>query len=213
VGNEGKETGEHLARYLRSFGRLILYLLASLGLLWLVPTLTPLDHWWATKLAGPWNAPKGDVLIVLGGSMVDHNIGGSSYWRAIHAVTAYHRGGFREVLLSGRRTAPAMAKFLESQGVPRAAIVLEEQATSTRQHALYTKELLARMPGRKVLLTSDYHMFRAHWAFQKEGLDVVPSPFPDVRKRSTTWRGRWPAFLDLVQESMKIGYYYVQGWI
>ena len=97
--------------------------------------------------------------------------------------------------------------------MPRTAIVLEEQSRSTRHHALYTKKLLASMPGRKVLLTSDFHMFRAHRAFRKEGLDVVPSPYPDVRKRATTWRVRWPAFLDLVQETVKIGYYYAQGWI
>jgi hypothetical protein len=31
--------------------------LAALGLLFVVVTLTPLDSWWATRLAGPWDDP------------------------------------------------------------------------------------------------------------------------------------------------------------
>ena len=64
-----------------------------------------------------------------------------------------------------------------------------------------------------MLLTSDYHMFRAHRAFKKAGLEVLPKPFPDARKRASEWTGRWPAFLDLVEETLKIGYYYARGWI
>jgi uncharacterized SAM-binding protein YcdF (DUF218 family) len=84
---------------------------------------------------------------------------------------------------------------------------------STHENALRVAELLARVPGRKILLTSDYHMFRAYRAFKKSGLDVLPRPFPDVRKRADGWTGRWPAFLDLILETTKIGYYRVRGWI
>jgi len=27
------------------------------------------------------------------------------------------------------------------------------------------------------------------------------------------WTGRWSAFLDLVRETIAIGYYYARGWI
>ena len=67
--------------------------------------------------------------------------------------------------------------------------------------------------GRKVLLTSDYHMFRACRAFRKAGLEVAPRPFPDAGKRAANWLGRWPAFLDEVVETLKIGYYFVRGAI
>ena len=126
--------------------------------------------------------------------------------------------GFREVVLTGggRDNTPIVEpirQFLQCQGVPPQVISLETRSNSTRENALYTKDLLAGVPGRKVLLTSDFHMFRAHRAFRKVGLDVQPRPYPDVRKRAGNWRGRWTSFLDLSEETVKIFYYYARGWI
>jgi uncharacterized SAM-binding protein YcdF (DUF218 family) len=56
-------------------------------------------------------------------------------------------------------------------------------------------------------------MFRAQRAFQKAGLRVTPHPIPDVLKQSAEWRGRWPAFLELWVETLKIGYYWARGWL
>jgi hypothetical protein len=56
-------------------------------------------------------------------------------------------------------------------------------------------------------------MYRASRAFAKAGLRVIPSPFPDVIKAGQRWTGRWPAFLELCTETMKIAYYYARGWI
>lgn len=194
--------------------RPIVWGLAALGFLLLVVTFSPLDYWWATALAGPWNTPKGDVLIVLGGSVLDDGtLGESSYWRSVYATRAYREGQFRQVVLSGMSAAEAMKSFLVCQGVPPEVIRLETRSTSTRENALFTKELLTGVSGRLVLLTSDYHMFRAHHAFGKIGLDVVPIPYPDVRKRATRWTGRWPAFVDLMVETGKIPYYFVRRWI
>jgi len=193
--------------------------LASLGLLVLLVTLTPLVSWWAKALAGPWEDPKGDVLIVLGGSLLENGVmGDNSYWRAIYAVLAWNEGAFRQVVLSGggpedTPIVEPMRDFLECHGIPRAAIHLEARSQSTHENALYSKALLADLPGSKVLLTSDYHMFRAHRAFKKAGLEVLPRPFPDAGKRASHWSGRWPAFLDLAGETVKIGYYYARGWI
>jgi uncharacterized SAM-binding protein YcdF (DUF218 family) len=61
-------------------------------------------------------------------------------------------------------------------------------------------------PGRKVLLLSDYHAFRAYRSFRRAGLELVPSPFPDALKRVGMWWKRWLAFIDLCIEISKIGY-------
>lgn len=45
--------------------------------------------------------------------------------------------------------------------------------------------LLEAEPRPVVLLTSDYHMFRARRMFEKAGLKVVPMPIPDGLKRAT----------------------------
>ena len=97
--------------------------------------------------------------------------------------------------------------------MPREAIQIETLSMSTHENAMRVAELLTQVRGRKVLLTSDYHMFRAYHAFKKAGLEVLPRPFPDARKRAVGWAGRWPVFLDLVMETAKIGYYRVRGWI
>jgi uncharacterized SAM-binding protein YcdF (DUF218 family) len=189
-------------------------LLTGLGLAMVVATATPVDRWWATWLSGAWNDPRGDVLIVLGGSVVGNDtLGQSSYLRALYAVRAWREGRFRQVVVTGEVVAPLMRDFLACQGVPGEAILVENASSSTRENALYTARLLAGAPGRKVLLTSDYHMFRAHRAFTKAGLEVTPAPFPDVRKRCNFFAARWPALLDLVTETSKTGYYFVRGWI
>jgi uncharacterized SAM-binding protein YcdF (DUF218 family) len=104
--------------------RAVQKILIGLGLLLLVVTFTPLDFWWATRLAGPWNDPKGDVLIVLGGSVLDDGtIGESSYWRAVYAARAWREAGFKEIVVTGggppgRSVAEAIRDFLVAQGVP-----------------------------------------------------------------------------------------------
>jgi uncharacterized SAM-binding protein YcdF (DUF218 family) len=196
----------------------LVYFFASLGVVVFVVTITPLVSWWGGKLAGPWEDPKGDVLIVLGGSASNSGIiGESSYLRAEYAILAYKEGGFRTIVLSGGGSptpvAAAMQDFIACQGVPKEVIVAETTSISTRENAIYTQRLLSDARGKKVLMTSDFHMFRAYRVFRKVGLDVLPRPIPDVRKRGARWRGRWPAFVDLVEEAAKIVYYFVRGWI
>jgi uncharacterized SAM-binding protein YcdF (DUF218 family) len=198
---------------MRRLGRLALALLAAIGLLVVVVTATPLTAWYGRLLAGPWNDPAGDILIVLGGSSVEDIIGASTYWRSLYALRAWRRDGFREVVVCGARSGPPMRDFLAFQGVPLEAIRVERRSTSTRENALYTRELLGDAPGRKVLLTSDYHMFRAHRVFRKAGLEVLPRPLPDAIKRSSGWRGRWAVFVEEVEETGKILYYAARGWM
>ena len=204
----------------RSLPHLLLWLLALLGLLVLVVTLTPLDTWWASKLAGGWPNPQGDVLIVLGGARASRDgiIAWDSYVRSMYAVRSYREHPYALVVLSGGtgwsvKVGSSMRDFVQSQGVPEAVLRVEDRSRNTRENALYTAEMLKSTPGSKVLLTSDYHMYRALRAFRKVGLEVTPHPVPDAFKRGGSLDGRWPAFLDLAMENVKIGYYWIRGWI
>jgi uncharacterized SAM-binding protein YcdF (DUF218 family) len=194
--------------------RYVIRALASLGLLFVMVTVTPVLEWWSSALAGPWTEARGDVLIVLGSEgQPDGIIGESSYWRAVYAIRAWRQGGFREIVVSGAGVADAMRDFMVNSGVPAAAIRVETQAGSTRENALFVARMLADTPGRKVLLTSDYHMFRAYRAFRKAGMNVEPRPFPDAGKRVQRWERRWGVFLGLGLETGKIGYYWARRWI
>jgi uncharacterized SAM-binding protein YcdF (DUF218 family) len=203
----------------KTAARFVSRILAAIGLLFVVVTFTPLDEWWANRLAGTWNDPKGEVLVVLGGDTVKDSIGLSSYWRSVYAVRMWKQGGVRSVVVCGGSNgsepsiAGQMRDFMVSQGIPAAAIRVETESQSTRTNALNSKPLLEQLGGQKVLLTSDYHMFRAYRAFRKAGIDIQPSPFPDSLKQAASWETRWPAFLGLCVEQAKIAYYFVRGWI
>jgi uncharacterized SAM-binding protein YcdF (DUF218 family) len=64
-----------------------------------------------------------------------------------------------------------------------------------------------------VVLTRDYHAYRAKRTFQKAGLKVKMWPIADVCKRGATPALRWSAFLDVAAEAVKIVYYGIRGWI
>jgi uncharacterized SAM-binding protein YcdF (DUF218 family) len=195
--------------------RIIVNVLAVVGALLTIVTCTPLVTWWSTALAGPWNDPAGDVLIVPGGrTMGDGIIGDSSYWRSVYAVRVWRDNHFRELILTGDRpiTEP-MFRFLVAEGIPAAVIRIEDRSKSTRENALNTAQMIGPLQGPAVLLTSDYHMFRAYRTFRQAGLAVLPRPFPDGRKRAQLWMNRWSVFVDLCVETAKVVYYAARGWI
>ena len=199
---------------LRKAARACLRLVTLLGALLLLVTLLP-PRWYVNRLAGVWNDPRGATLIVLGADTLDGQmLGMNSYWRSVYAIRAWKEGGFGHLILSGRTdiTAP-MRDFIVCQGVPASAVVMEERSISTRENALFTVPVARQFPGPYVLLTSDYHMWRAHRAFQKAGLTVEPRPFPDIGKRINQWSTRWSIFIELLVESTKIVYYWARGWI
>lgn len=200
--------------FLRRLARGVVACLAATGLLLLVVTFTPLVAWYARALSGRWLDGGGEVLIALGGGTLDSNtLDTGSYWRAIYTRLAWERGGFRQIVVAGSGVAPLMRDFLITHGVPAAVIRVEDASGSTRENALNVARLLAGVPGRKMLVTSDYHMFRARRAFEKAGLHVIPDPFPDALKGYNHLQNRWGIFLNLCVETAKIGYYWARDWI
>lgn len=190
------------------------YAFALVGILSAVILATPLVAWWARAYAdGALDQPKGNVLIVLAAAADDaHGISYSSYWRARMAALAWRNGGFSTVVISGGG-GPGIENFLASEGVPRSAIVADWNARSTRQNALDVQKLVANLPGKKVLLTSDFHMYRALRVFRKQGIDVTAMAVPDVLHESENWYGRIPGFQTMCLETVKIAYYQLRGWI
>jgi uncharacterized SAM-binding protein YcdF (DUF218 family) len=160
--------------------------------------------------------------VVLGSSMVDEAIMGySSYWRAVYAVREWRSGAYTSMLISGgpgqeghTSVAEAMQQFLVANGVPRQAIRLETQSGNTHENAEWCARVLGNTTGNKVLLTSDYHAFRACRAFRSAGIDILCHPIPDAAKRySTSWTQRLGAAGDLALETAKIAYYWWKGWL
>ncbi len=193
--------------------------LMSIGALYLIVTFTPLDNCWIAALSGPMCDPHGDVLVLLSAEALGDAIGYDSYWRAVYGVRAWRSDGFHEVFICGGPGAngmPAsvpMREFMIGEGVPAAAIQIDAASHSTRENALNAAAALRNVAGKKVLLTSDFHTFRASRAFRKAGLKVESCSFPDFYKQASPRLNRWSVFMGLCQETTKIAYYYARGWI
>jgi uncharacterized SAM-binding protein YcdF (DUF218 family) len=197
----------------RRLARWLYRLVAALGLITVLVISTPLVSWWARAYAGSIDQPRGDILILLSAATDDQSgISYSSYWRAHMAVLAWKNGGFQRIVVSGVR-GPGIVDFLVAEGVPRDVIVVDAGSVSTRENGINTAHLIQGMPGKKVLLTSDFHMYRAIRVFRKLGMEVAPMAAPDVLHATQHWNGRFQAFETMLVESAKIGYYWLHGWI
>ena len=195
--------------------RLVVAVPALIGAVWLIVTFTPVLGWWIAPLSRPWDDAPGEILIVLGSEVHgDGMVGYHSYVRALHAARMYRMRGFHEVVVTGGKgIAQGIRTYLIGSGVPAEHILTEDKALSTRENALFTVRMISSLPGRKVLLTSDIHTYRAWRAFRKAGLDVRTSPAPDAGKRFNTPLDRWNIFLELCLETTKLGWYRLRGWI
>lgn len=200
-------------RMLHKAGNWLSRLLAAIGLITVLVIATPIVSWWARAYSGPIERPRGDVLILLSAAGDDRGgISYSSYWRAREAIFAWQTGGFKKIVISGGG-GPGIPNYLLAEGIPREAIVAEWRSTSTRENGIETGRLIQGMPGKKVLLTSDFHMYRAQRVFRKLGIEVTPMAVPDALHSTEHWNGRFSAFETMLVESVKIVYYALRQWI
>lgn len=188
---------------------------AVIGVAVLLIIFTPLVRVAAESLATDWYEGNGDVLVVLGGSMLingtgpNATLGYNSYLRSVYAAWYLENHNFPVVIASGGDgLAEAMAKFLEASGVPASSILLESRSHTTYENAVYVKALLKQhsLLGNKtriVILTSDYHSWRASRVFKHQGMDVRVVPVPDVTKRSGSLPYRLDGFFTIAGELTK----------
>jgi uncharacterized SAM-binding protein YcdF (DUF218 family) len=101
-------------------------------------------------------------------------------------------GGSGAFLEDDVAEAAAIARFSNTLGIARERILFEERSRTTRENALYTRELVRPEAGERwLLVTSAWHMPRAVGAFRKAGFDITPCPV-DYRTRGSA--DRWRPF-------------------
>jgi uncharacterized SAM-binding protein YcdF (DUF218 family) len=194
-----------------------------IGIAVLVVSFTPLVPSLAAKMATDWYQGNGDVLVVLGGSMLVPGtgprsaLGYDSYLRVVYASWVLQSAHYKCVITSGSDgLAENMAAYLTSHGVSPSIILLENRSHSTAENASYTKSLLEQHGIFKrgivvAVLTSDYHSWRARQCFLKAGVPARAIPVPDILKRSASTPFRWTGLWMLVQEWMKDAGYRITG--
>lgn len=138
------------------------------------------------------SAPERRALVVLSAGAAPPELGvprmerlsGAAMDRCIGAARIYQTYGFEWVIVTGRHAqlAPAelaggMGDLMVALGVPRERILLETEATDTKENALFTARMVRELGAEQVVLvTSALHMPRALRWFERAGIRAIPAP-------------------------------------
>lgn len=134
--------------------------------------------------------PKGDVIVLLGGGSDDRltDLSGlpgilseSMLERTVTAVRVYRRLKVPIVVSGGKPLGRKVSesevtrRYLQELGVPKDAIIEENTSRDTFENAENVLQICKRRGFKTpILITSDYHLKRALWTFQKVGLACEP---------------------------------------
>ena len=112
-----------------------------------------------------------DAVIVLGAGLRGENVSNILAYRLDAAVEYSLNNPNALIIVSGGlgqnaeiTEALAMERYLIAQGIPKEKIIKEELSTSTFENLLFSKHILDALfeePYRIVIITSNFHIFRA----------------------------------------------------
>lgn len=138
-------------------------------------------------------APNAQYLVVLGAGL-NGETPSLIYSARLEAAAAYLRENpdTLAVVTGGQgpgetiSEASAGARYLEAHGVARERIVLEDASTSTSENVRFALEHIPD-GAVTVMVTNEFHVFRARWIARKNGLDAtgLAAPTPKAYLRHT----------------------------
>lgn len=199
--------------YLRSKRNIIrrmglLVVAASLAFVWFASTLAcvcllgiPLERPYLS-LQSVESAPTADAIVVLGGgiskaeelSFPDMADGADRIW---HGARLYKAGKAPIVIVSGTNDLYSTVPLLVDLGVPREAIVVDNESRNTYENSRFTEDLLladiedVSTPKRILLVTSAWHMTRSLGNFSQTSLEAFPAPADFKAHSSMYGRQHW----------------------
>ncbi|WP_245583743.1 YdcF family protein [Paenibacillus terrigena] len=143
----------------------VMLLFVVCGLIWFVYT-----QWVIHNKSSGRELSHADVGIVLGAVLWDNKPSPALVERLDHALSLYQAGHFDTFIVTGGLDHPSlrlteaqgMAAYLIERGVPSDHILLENQATSTYENLLFSREIM-KDHGYKsaVIITHRYHGARS----------------------------------------------------
>jgi len=123
-----------------------------------------------------------DVVIVLGAGVVGERVTTPLALRLDRAIYYFGRNPSAYIIVCGGlgdmatiTEAEAMARYLYARGIPRERILLEESSTSTLENLTFAKDIMNdHFQGdfRAVVISNDFHMFRAVSMARSVGIDT-----------------------------------------
>ena len=156
------------------------------------------------------NPIKADVIIGLGGDNI---------LRADYSIKLYNEGYSNMILFSGGnydKEAEVMEKEAIRLNVPIKNIAVENKSISTYENAIFTKKILI-VDGFKsaIIVTSDYHMRRSRFVFNKvfknTGIKLIFCSVEDVSFNPKWWVINTHSRQVVISEYIKIVGYFIEG--
>ncbi len=130
--------------------------------------------------------------------------------RVRHAARLYNRGSVKLIIPTGGLgehpppEAHLMLDILRREGVPEAAVLLEDEAVNTWESAVRVAKLArAREVGPVWVVTDPLHCVRTVWSFRRAGLAAYAAPAYD----SPMWRQPWSRLGQLTRETGALIWY------
>jgi uncharacterized SAM-binding protein YcdF (DUF218 family) len=103
--------------------------------------------------------------------------------RRYPAAKLVFSGGGSTLIVDEVAEAQGLSRFIGELGLSRERVLFEGRSRTTRENALYSRELVKPQPGERwLLVTSAWHMPRAIGCFREAGFAVTPYPV-DYRTR------------------------------
>lgn len=123
------------------------------------------------------SAPGADYLIVLG-AQVRGTVVTKSLKKRLDTAYEYLTSSPETIAIvsGGQGTgediseAEAMKRYLVAKGLSQARIVMEDKSTNTEQNIRYSRMLFKKDNPRVVIVTNNFHIFRAEQIAHKQGL-------------------------------------------
>lgn len=124
--------------------------------------------------------PGADAVIVLGAQVKKSGPSTILRYRLDAAVSYLEENPDAVCIVSGSQgrnepfsEARGMADYLEEKGIPEDHIILEEKAMTSAENLKYSRELLPAEDSSVVLVTNNFHMYRALAIARKQGYSDV----------------------------------------
>jgi len=183
-----------VTRFARAGRRLLIASFVLLAIGGLSPAGRYLLHALESRFP-PWDASRGapDGIVVLGGSISkgisldygESSVGGEAgrlialakLARAYPDARIVFSGGDPSLSGAPHPDTEFLGPLLDTFGIPRTRVALEERSRNTAENAIFSKELVQPKPGERwLLVTSAAHMPRAVGCFRQVGFAVEAYP-------------------------------------
>ncbi|MDT2046444.1 MULTISPECIES: YdcF family protein [Bacillaceae] len=122
-----------------------------------------------------------DYIMILGAKVNGKELSLSLRERMITALRYLEDNPSTIAIVSGGQgddedisEAEAMSTFLVNNGIDSARIIQENESTSTYENFLYTKNLIDITDKKIVLVSNQFHLYRASLIARRQGYNVYP---------------------------------------